>query len=109
MSQLSNTEGQNNHQQTIIIQESSNGIGTAGFVCALIALVTSCIPFFSWVIWGIGLVLSFIGVFKKPRGFAIAGLIISLIGVILLIIIFAGFGISALTLAGAEAANATVE
>ena len=52
----------------------TNGIGLAGFVIALIALVTGgCLS-------PLGLVLSFIGLFKRPRGFAVAGLIISIVG-----------------------------
>lgn len=64
----------------------TNGVGTAGFVLALIALLGSWIPFVGWVVWFLGLVLSFIGVFKQPRGLAVAGLVISLIGVIILIL-----------------------
>ncbi len=41
--------------------------------------------------------MSFAGVFKKPRGLAIAGLVLSLIDLILLIVvfgaIFAGIGV----------------
>jgi len=34
------------------------------------------------------LILSFVGVFKQPKGLAIAGLVISLIGIILLLTVF---------------------
>ncbi len=67
--------------QTVIINQvaqKSNGIGTAGFVLALISLFLGWIPFLGWVLWILGLIFSFIGVFKKPAGLAIAGLIISL-------------------------------
>ncbi len=69
-----------------------NGLGTAGFVLALIALFLGWVPFLGWVMWFLGLLFSFIGVFKAPRGLAIAGLIISLIGIILLIVVFAAMG-----------------
>lgn len=92
-----NNQGHNqnseNQGQTIIInsnQNKSNGIGTAGFVLALIALFLGWIPILGWLVWLTGLILSFVGIFRKPKGLAIAGLIISLIGIILLIFIFAG-------------------
>ena len=37
---------------------------------------------------GLGLILSFVGVFKTPKGMAIAGLVISLIAIILLLTVF---------------------
>ena len=78
----------------VIQQEApkKNGLGTAGFVLAIIALFLGWIPFLGWVMWFLGLLFSFIGVFKAPRGLAIAGLIISLIGIILLIVVFAAMG-----------------
>ena len=75
-------------QQIIIhntTQKSSNGIGIAGFVMALIALFLGFIPVLGWILWALGFLLSVIGLFITPRGIAIAGLIISLIGVIILI------------------------
>lgn len=77
--------------QTVIIQQSeksSNGIGTAGFILALIAIFLGWVPFLGWIIWMLGLIFSAIGVFKTPRGFAIAGLVISLIGIVLLLAVF---------------------
>lgn len=85
------TENQNNAGQTVIvnqIEKKSNGIGTAGFVLALLALAFSWAPFVNFIIWFLGLLFSFIGVFKQPRGLAIAGLVISLIGIIILIAVF---------------------
>ncbi|SHI87110.1 hypothetical protein [Pseudozobellia thermophila] len=82
--------------QTIIItrQESkSNGTGTAGFVLALIALFLGWIPFLGWILWLLGVILSIIGLFKKPRGLAIAGVIISFLGLILLLLVFAGLAV----------------
>jgi len=49
------------------------------------------VPFFGWILWLLGLVFSVIGVFKKPKGFAIAGLVISLIGILFLYIAIATF------------------
>ena len=77
--------------QTIIIRQeekSTNGIGTAGFVMSLIAIFLGWIPVIGWIIWILGLVLSFAGIFKRPKGMAIAGLVISLIGIIMLVFVF---------------------
>lgn len=82
---------QNNAGQTVIInqqEKKSNGVGTAGFVLALIALFLGWVPVLGWIVWVLGLILSFVGVFKKPKGMAIAGLVISLIGIILLLTVF---------------------
>ena len=76
-------------QQTVIVQQQeqrkSNGMGTAGFVLALIGFFLSWIPILGWVIWFLGVLFSAIGVFRTPRGMAIAGLCISFIGLIFLI------------------------
>lgn len=82
---------QNQTEQKIIVQHVSketNGLGTTGFVLSLISLFIGWIPYIGWIIWILGLIFSFIGVFKKPAGLAIAGLVISLIGIILLIVVF---------------------
>lgn len=76
-------------QPTIIVNTTqpipSNGVGTAGFVLALIGLFLSWIPVLGWIIWFLGLILSFCGIFRIPKGLAIAGLIISLIDFIILV------------------------
>lgn len=92
--------GMPNHQ-TIIIREpvrASNGMGTTGFVLALIGFFLSWVPILGWIIWLLGLIFSFVGIFKAPRGLAIAGLVISLIAFIVLIaligIIAAAIGVT---------------
>ena len=87
------TPKEDNKNQTIIINQSenkSNGIGTAGFVLSLIALFLGWVPVFGWLIWLLGLILSFIGIFKNPKGLSIAGLIISFICLMLLVFVYAG-------------------
>ncbi|MBG15940.1 MAG: hypothetical protein CL853_06280 [Crocinitomicaceae bacterium] len=91
-------KNEDNSDQTIIInqvQKKSNGIGTAGFVLALIALFLGWIPLLGWIIWLLGLIFSFVGLFKSPRGLSIAGLIISFIGIIILIVVFGAFAMAA--------------
>lgn len=82
-------ENQQAPQQQVFIQQApapkSNGIGTAGFVLALIGLILCWIPILDWILWLLGVIFSFIGVFRAPRGLAIAGLVISFIGIIILI------------------------
>lgn len=72
-------------------------MGTAGFVLALIALFLGWIPVLGWIVWLLGLIFSIVGIFKTPKGLAIAGLVISLIGIILLLVVF-GAAVSAAAL-----------
>ena len=84
------TEQSQNGQTVIVnqIEKKSNGVGTAGFVLALIALFLGWVPVLGWILWILGLILSFVGIFKTPKGLAIAGLVISLIGIIMLVAVF---------------------
>ena len=80
---------QADHNQTIIIQQpsrQSNGTGTAGFILALISLILSWVPGVGWIVWFLGFLLSFIGMFRTPRGLAIAGFIMSIIDLIILLV-----------------------
>lgn len=78
-------------EQPSAAPRKKNGIGTAGFVMALIAFVISWIPvvgtIIGWILGPLGFIFSLIGVFRQPRGLSIAGLIISLLSVILLILL----------------------
>ncbi|WP_235607123.1 hypothetical protein [Bifidobacterium criceti] len=82
--------------QTIIIQtapeKKSNGVGTAGFVLSLMSILFSWTLIGGAVIWILGLVLSFIGMFRKPRGLAITGFILCLPSLILIIVLFTTLG-----------------
>lgn len=78
------TPGQN---QTVIVnvESKSNGLGKAGFIIAIIALVFCWTPVLNFILWFLGALFSFIGVFRQPRGLAIAGLVISFIGIIIIV------------------------
>ena len=92
-SEVLKSSEQNQSGQTIIINQQenrSNGAGTTGFVLALIALFLGWIPVLGWILWILGAIFSFVGVMKTPKGMAIAGLVISFIGIILLTVVFAG-------------------
>jgi hypothetical protein len=90
MTNLQN-DGQNPQGgQTIIINQQAfqkNGVGTAGFVLALLGLIFCWVPVLNWILWILGLILSFVGVFKTPKGLSIAGLCISFIGIILMLVV----------------------
>lgn len=81
-------------QPTFVIQQApaaSNAMGTAGFIIALVTIFLFWIPVLGWILWLLGLIFSGIGVMRKPKGLAIAGLVISLIGLILLIVVLGLF------------------
>ncbi|MDE6494559.1 MAG: hypothetical protein K2O66_01600 [Bacteroidales bacterium] len=71
--------------QNVTIVNKSNGMGVAGFVLALLGLLFCWVPVLDWILWVMGLIFSLIGVFKRPRGLAIAGLVISFIGLMVLV------------------------
>jgi len=75
---------------TVIRQTTrkSNEIGIAGFVLSLFWWA----PFIGWLAWLLGLIFSIMGMFRRPRGLAIAGFILSLIGLILMILLIAIIG-----------------
>lgn len=77
-------------QQTVIvnqIERKTNGMGTAGFVLALITLFLGWIPILGWLTWLLGLIFSLVGISREPKGLAIAGLVISLINIILIVLV----------------------
>jgi hypothetical protein len=78
-----------------------NGFGTAGFVLGLIGLIFSPIPIIGVVAWPlviVGLVLSLIGFHRAHkgratnRGLAVAGIVLSVIGLVICILWVAAFG-----------------
>lgn len=73
--------------QVIVKTSRTNGMGTAGFVLSLITLFIGWLPVIGWILWLLGLIFSLIGVFKAPRGLAIAGLVISLLGVVCILLL----------------------
>ncbi len=65
---------------------NSNGLGVAGFVVSLVGFILC--PFVAVV----GMVMSFIAMFREPRGFAIAGFVIGLLGSFILLLLVVVFG-----------------
>lgn len=80
---------------TYIVQRR-NGLGTAGFVLALLAVIFSWIPVVNIILWLLGLIFSLVGLRRAPRGLAIAGIILALVAILFIII----FSISWLSAAG---------
>src|SRR4051794_20572043 len=66
----------------------TNGLGIAGFVVSLVGLILT-----GGILCPIGLLLSLFALFRRPRGFAIAGFIIGIIGSLALIAVLAFFGL----------------
>jgi hypothetical protein len=83
-------------QQIIINQQApapqKNGLGVAGFVLALLGVIFCWVPVLGWILWVLGLIFSIIGMFRRPKGLAIAGLVLSCIDLIVLIILAAFVG-----------------
>ncbi|MFI2742996.1 hypothetical protein ACG2LH_09675 [Zhouia sp. PK063] len=88
----------NDNFQEFPQQYENNGIGVAGFVLALLALFLGWIPVLGWVMWLLGLVFSAVGISKARRvkngmGLSVAGLIISLIWLLLFVVIIGMLGL----------------
>ena len=82
-------------EKVVIVKQQGNGMGVAGFVLALLGLILCWVPILNWILWILGLVFSIIGMFKPKKGLAIAGLVISCL-YILLVIVFASVILAAL-------------
>jgi hypothetical protein len=70
-----------------------NTLGIAGFICSLLGLLTG-----GHLLSPIGLILSIVGLAYRPRGWAIAGLILGLLGtcgwlIVAIVVIVAGLGV----------------
>ena len=70
----------------------TNTMGILGFIFSLLSLFIGFIPIFGWIIWVLGLVFSCIGLSRRPRALAVAGVIISVAVVAMLICFAAIFG-----------------
>jgi hypothetical protein len=75
-----------NNQPERQVESPSNKLGTSGFVLSLLGVVLCWIPVANYVLWLLGLIFSFVGVFRAPRGLAIAGLVLS--SILLIVLIF---------------------
>lgn len=94
------------NQAPIPSQQKLNPMALTGFICSLAFIVLFWIPFIGWLLPIAGLVFSIIGVSQinkaqgteKGKGLAIAGIIISAVWLLIMVVglIFAGAVISSL-------------
>lgn len=75
-----------------------NGIGITGFVLSIVSVVVSFTSLFSVIFWILGIIFSIMGLFQKPKGYAIAGTIISAVSGLLFIltVVFAFWAMNAI-------------
>lgn len=72
-------------------QNESNGLGLAGFIVSLVGLFI-CVG----VLSPIGLIMSLIALGKRPKGFAIAGVVLGAVGCVWFFVLFFVIGIAAI-------------
>lgn len=87
MENIETAQNLQNAQGVVLVREENkkNTAAGVGLVCAILGLLFCWLPGLGWVLWLTGLIGSIIGLFKNPRGKAIAGLLISFIDVFILI------------------------
>lgn len=59
---------------------------------SILGLALCWIPIVDVILWFLGFLFSFIGMFKRPKGKAIAGLVISIVCLVTLIVLFSVLG-----------------
>ena len=69
--------------------QKNNTIGLVGLIKSVVAIFLVLLPIVNLIIWLTGLILSIIGMGKKPKTLAVAGLIISGVTFLVLIVIIA--------------------
>jgi len=70
--------------------QQNNPMGVAGFVLAVISVFCGWIPFFGWIVWLLAVIFSAIGLTNKPRGLAVAGIIICILPLLLIVLVLVG-------------------
>lgn len=83
-----NNQNEQQPQMIVVEKQSGNGLGTAGFVLALIGLLLCWVPVVNAILWLLGFIFSMIGVFRPRKGLAIAGLVLSGVAAIVMFGIF---------------------
>ena len=92
MDSQSGTQGQ--------VAPTNNGMAIAGLVLAICAIAVSWLPGVNFVCWILGLIFSIVGLRNANRGapyrgLAIAGLVISLAGIVLIVVLIIAVGLVA--------------
>ena len=84
--------------QFVVNPQPTNNLGLAGFITSLLGVV-SC-----GLLSPVGLLLSLIGLSKQPRGFAVAGTILGLLGSIFMVLFGVGIVLGLMGLGAAAKA-----
>ena len=58
---------------------STNWMGIAGFILALMALILFWMPIVGKILWVLGWIFSYLGIYVRPKGLAIAGVTLSFV------------------------------
>ncbi len=80
-----------NDQQPQHINSESNGLGLAGFIVSLVGFVVC-----GGLLCPIGLIMSLIALGKRPKGFAIAGIVLGIFGSLWIFVAVFVIGLGAL-------------
>lgn len=76
-------------------QKPMNGVGLAGMIIGILSYIFCWIPVFDFILGLVGVILSGVGLSRKERfrlnGFAVAGLVLSIIGLVIGFIIMIAF------------------
>lgn len=76
-------------------QKPMNGIGLAGMIIGILSYIFCWVPVFNFILGLIGVILSGVGLSRKARfrlnGFAITGLVLSIIGLFIGLIYMTAF------------------
>lgn len=73
-------------------RRKKNKLGTAGFVFAILSIVLVWVPVVGWIMWLLGFLFSFIGIFRKSNVLAIIGLVLTSTWIIVGIVIISIYG-----------------
>ena len=81
-----------NFNQNFVQKKETNGVAIAGLITSIVALICSPIPLLCWILWIVGLILSYVGLGKKThKKLAVGGLLISIINfIVLIVMLFVG-------------------
>ena len=60
----------------------------AGFILSILGFLGGFIPIVGWILWLLGIIFSGIGLRRQPKGLAVAGIVISIISMLIIVTIY---------------------
>lgn len=75
----------NDYVQNAVSSPCKNPLGTAGFALSAVTFVVGWVPELGFIVWVLGAIFSGLGIFRKPRYPAIAGVWLSFCWLIIVI------------------------